>query len=274
MKTDLSFKTETNTIVKLSDEKLKYLKKKIYKLNLMYLKSNEKVAYYYEDINTHTVINYNPNILFYAASSIKILVSLLLYRMAEKKEVDLEEEILITSEDLKPGTGVIRFQEKDKSYTIRELIKYNIIESDNTAYIKLVNYVGKDKLIEFGKSLGAKHTLEGKDLFGLINCEDMAIYWKEIYKFIDESKYAKEFSEYLKNPSFKIINEKNIGNNEFERKYGGYDIAFHEAGIVRDENPYVLIILTQKFKKKGKYKFINETAKQLYKIHKYINEKG
>ena len=64
------------------------------KLNSMYLKSDEKVAYYYEDINSKSIISYNSDILFYAASSIKILVCVMLLEMAENKKISLDEKLL------------------------------------------------------------------------------------------------------------------------------------------------------------------------------------
>ena len=42
---------------------------------------------------------------------------------------------------------------------------------------------------------------------------------------------------------------------------------------VEDKNPYYMIILTQKIKCDDKEEFVNSTAKQLHKIHKFINNK-
>ena len=260
-------------LINIKESNLIKIKKKIQKLNNMYMKQNEKVSYYYEDINTGSIISYNSSILFYAASTIKILVCTLLLEKAENNNIDLNKKILIAMKDLKQGSGIIKNQKKDTYYTILELIKLAISESDNTAYIKLVNYVGKDTLEKYGKSLGAKHTLEGKDLFGLINCDDMIIYWKKIYNFINTSKYGKLFHKYLSNPSFNIIKKKYIGNNNFVKKYGCYEIAYHETGYVEDSNPFYLIILTQKFKTFDKEKFLNKTAQIIYDIHKLISAK-
>lgn len=248
------------------------LKKEFLELNHLYLKQNEKVAYYYEDINTGSILSYNSDILFYAASSIKTLVCVMILEMAENKKIDLEEKLLVTMADLKQDTGIIKYQEKDTYYTIKELIRLTIVESDNTAYIKLVNYVGKENLEKYGKALGALHTMEGKDLFGLINCDDMAIYWKKVKSFIDgNTQSSSDFYNWLSNPSFSIVEPESINNNMFVKKYGSWDIAYHEAGYVEDENPFYLIILTQKFKCDDKEEFVNDTAKRLYKIHKLIH---
>lgn len=175
----------------------------------------------------------------------------------------------ITEEDKKQGSGVIKDMELPKEFSIKELIKYSLQNSDNTAYLKLVSFIGKEKLIQYGKSLGAQHTLEGKDNFGLINCTDLAIYWKKMDELL---KKAEEIKEWLLYPTIQIIKEKSLYKIPFFRKYGAYGISFHEGGIVRDTKPYLLIVLTQMGNNKKSKKFINKAAKKMAKIHKKENE--
>ena len=80
--------------------------------------------------------------------------------------------------------------------------------------------------------------------------------------------------EYLSNPSTKLISQDSVNNNIFLRKYGSFDIAYHEAGYVIDENPYYLIILTQLNKLNYKERFVNDTAKLISQIHEIINERS
>ena len=75
------------------------------------------------------------------------------------------------------------------------------------------------------------------------------------------------------NPTYKIVSDKNIDNKIFARKYGSFGIAFHEVGIVYAENPYILVILTQKNELSNKTKYVNKVAKKINKIHKLINKK-
>lgn len=247
--------------------KFKIIQRELYKLNKMFLKSQDKVAYYYEDMLHDTVFSYNENICFYSASAIKILVCLYLYEQASKKKIDLKEELLIQQEDIKIGSGVLKDKPVNQKYSIKQLVEYTLVESDNTAYIKLVNYVTKEKLIEYGKSLGADHALEGKDLFGITNCHDMIIYWKELYRFANEDELGKELKGFLNHPSYKIVE---IFGDNYYRKYGSFDIAYHECGFVEEENPFYLFIMTQKGKLKDRDKFVRKTAKKLYKIHKML----
>ena len=253
----------------------KKIKKKIYCLNKFLLKQNEKVAYAYKNLKTGDFFSFNYDVCFYSASSIKFLVCLYIYEQAEVDEKILDKILKLEENDFKDGTGILKNMKNTSSYSIRQLIYYCLKESDNTAYIKLVNFVTSDKLKKYGLSLGASHTLEGKDLFGIVNCHDLNIYLNHLYEYFKtNTKLSNELFENMINPSYRIIESKNINNNLFIRKYGGYGIAYHEVGIVYDDIPYILIILTQKnelsLNKKNKY--INRVARKIFLIHKLIKK--
>ncbi len=255
--------------------KNKYIKKRIYYLNKYLLKQNEKVAYAYKNLETDDMFSFNFDVCFYSASAIKFLVCLYIYEKAEKNPELLNEKIKLGEEDFKSGSGVLSDDKTVTEYTIRELVYYTLKESDNTAYIKLVNFVTPDRLKEFGLSLGANHTLEGKDLFGITNAYDMEIYLTYLHDYLNtNTKLSNELKECMLDPSYQIIKAKNIDNNLFVRKYGSFGIAFHEVGIVYDESPYILIILTQKneLKDNQKIKYVNKVAKKINRIHKLIKE--
>ncbi len=259
----MEFKLNTKHYEKIENMEIKNRIKEVYNICLEESLKGNKVAFYYEDLNNN-IISYNEDICFYAASTIKILTCLLVFKLADDKKIDLNKKILITNEDIITGSGIIKNQKEDTFYTIDKLIELCIKESDNTAYIKLIRMIGKDKVIEFGKSLGAIHTLEGKDSYGITNCTDMLIYWKEIIKYIEGNENGKKYKEYLLNPSVKYINLDN-----YVRKYGEYDIAYHETGYVDNNKPYYLIVLTQLNKKDYKKEFINRIASIIDEINNY-----
>lgn len=248
----------------------------IKELSYMYLDETfkgNKVAFYYKDINNDFSISYNNSVCFYAASTIKILPCLMILNMALNDKLDLNDKILITAKDLKQDTGIIKYQKEDTYYSLEDLVKLTIVESDNTAYLKLVEILGKENIKKYGNSLGAEYTMVGKetDSFGIINADDMLIYWEAVKKFIDNNnKYSQKFKEWLSNPSVKFISNKSIDNLNYVRKYGSWDIAYHEAGYIEEKNPYYLIVLTQLNKFEYKEKFINDTAEKILKLHRRI----
>lgn len=254
----------------LTNIKEKRLRKKIYHLNKLLLKQKEKVSYAYKNLKTNDICSFNPDICFYSASAIKFLVCLYLYEQAENNPNLLETKIKLLPEDFMGGSGILKNNPNKDEYTIRELVYYTLKDSDNTAYIKLVSFVTKEKLKEYGASLEAQHTLEGKDSFGIINANDMIVYLTHLYDYFNtDTDLSRELKNDMIAPTYQIIKPNSIGNNIFVRKYGSFGIAYHEVGIVYDENPYVLIVLTQKneLEEKQKVKYINKVAKKIHGIH-------
>lgn len=260
----MEFKINTKHYENIDSIEIKNKIKEVYNTCLDESLKGNKVAFYYEDLNNN-IISYNEDICFYAASTIKILTCLLIFKQADEGIIDLNQKLLVTSDDIITGGGIIKHQKQDTEYTIDKLIELCIIESDNTAYIKLIRFIGKDKVIEYGKSLGALHTLEGKDSYGITNCSDMIIYWKELIKYIKENRNGAKFKKYLLNPTTKFIK-----NDKYLRKYGKSDIAYHETGYVDIEKPYYMILLTQLNKEDYKEDFINQIAKILDEINNIV----
>lgn len=253
--------------------KSKKIKNKIYYLNKLLLKQNEKVSYAYKNLVTGDMFSFNIDVCFYSASSIKFLVCLYIYEQAENNVSLLDTKIKLLPEDFKSGSGILKDNLDIVEYTVRDLIYYTLKESDNTAYIKLVKFVTKEKLREYGLSLGAIHTMEGKDEFGIINASDMLVYLSHMADYFSKNTIlSNELKNNMLDPSYQIIKSKNVGNNKFVRKYGSFGIAFHEVGIVYDKNPYILVILTQKneLSDKRKIKYVNKVAKKINKIHELL----
>lgn len=248
------------------------LKKAVFKLNHMFLKSDDKVAYYYEDLESNLTLSFNQNMTFYAASTIKMLVSLYLYEQASLDRINLEEKLLFTEEYRRDGTGVMKNGPINECFTLKELIKYTICESDNSAYKMLMDYVGIDTIKAYGNTIGATTTMIGKDHYGTISPYDAKLYWHKLLNFTKQNNIpGKELLDYFLNTSVCLIDKNNISNNPFAHKYGHWDIAYHECGIVYGEHPYFICIMTQKGNKKDKIKFINATIKKINTIHEKIN---
>lgn len=247
------------------------IQKQIKKLNNYFLKQKEKVAYAYKNLKTNDIISFNIDTCFYSASTIKLLVCLYLYEQAIYDKNILKHKINVTEKDYKQGSGVIKYKLDKYAYSIKELIYYTLKYSDNTAYIKLMEYVTPKAIKEYGTSLKAEHTLEGKDLFGITNASDMICYLERLYQFISsDTEDANDIKNIMLDPEYQIIQSKNIDYLPFIRKYGSFNIAYHEVGIVLDESPYILIILTQKNKLNSKKRFFNIAAKKINKINKLI----
>lgn len=247
------------------------IKDKLQELNLHFMNESykgNKVAYYYENLISGNTYSYNENITFYAASTMKILVCL--YLLENSDYYDLDSILLVSDDDKKQGSGILKDVTGEQEYTLLELIKPCLIYSDNTAYVKLMEYVGKDIIRKYGEELGCRHVMEGKehDMFGLTTCYDLSIIWKRVKEYIDQDTYYSDLLRDLtRSTSVKLIDDESLHNDIFCRKYGSFGIAYHEAGIVLDGEPYILVIMTQLNEKDYKDEFINTAAKLLSELH-------
>lgn len=233
------------------------------------------VSVKFQDIKTKYTYQYNENQKYYAASTIKMLDALYIYQEAAKGNIDLETTIAYTYK-ISNSAGVSKHKIGDK-ISLRNLVKYAITVSDNTAHQMLVKYIGYDNLKQYGNSLGAtttlEHTVLGKDNFGDINVTDAIIYVQELYNFINENPtLGAELKSYFITSDENYL--KDTENNiEAATKYGEYNAYFHNNGIVYAENPYFISVLTKLNSNKSIVTNINKKIQELQNVL-YENRKN
>jgi hypothetical protein len=155
--------------------------------------------------------------------------------------------------------------------SLRNLVKYAITVSDNTAHEMLVDYIGKNNLRDFGKSLGATTTLNSSDDFGNINNIDSMIYIEALNNLINESgQLGEELKAYFVESDQNYLQFESLGIKAAQ-KYGEYDVYYHSNGIVYDENPYFISILTLHGKNKFE-KITRDINEKIYELHTLFYE--
>lgn len=230
------------------------------KLNNMLKKYN--VAVYYEDLNSGFNYKYKETKVIYGASLIKLVDALYLY----DKKIDLNNTMVYKSKYIITPARGMKTRKLGESITLNDLINYSLSVSDNTAHAMLLDYIGYNNLRDYGRSLGATAILKNSgEKYGSQIAQDTNIYLKKAYEIMtNTSKYKDGYllREYMSNDFQNYLlldNEQDIAH-----KYGSYDNYFHDIGIVFDENPYTISILT--LHGNGNYKKI------INMIHKEINE--
>lgn len=114
---------------------------------------------YFEDTVDGTKILLNENIVFSAASTIKIPLVALGLKLYEEGKFDLNDEIEIKPENRVGGTGVLKTLNRNYKPTVSDLMTLAITVSDNVATNQLVDLVGGfDNINSFSKSLGLNDT--------------------------------------------------------------------------------------------------------------------
>jgi hypothetical protein len=205
----------------------------------------------YDEINSDYEFKYNEDEVYYGASTIKAPFAISIYKEAESNPEILDKVLHYTSKYYIGGTGEIQYHlNTKKDYTIRELIKYMIEDSDNIAYYMLLDEFDKYKSKKEWNALGSTTTFTGGDKFSMMNALDANIYMNELYKYLNtNTKLSKELGEVFKNASKNSIIKKNVPYNVYF-KYGWYSVYYHEMTIISQDNPYTLVILTSAYSRR------------------------
>lgn len=236
-----------------------------------YVISKYDASFVYEDVETGYSFGYNSAKTYYAASTIKFLDALYVYTKAESGSINLDDTITYTkSYNLSDSLGLDKHRYGDK-ITIRDLVKYAISVSDNGAHAMLVDYIGKNKLREFGNELGATNTMVGHDNFGNISGLDAIVYLEAMNNFINSNSiYAAELKDLLINAdeAYLDIDDSIVAAH----KYGHYDKYYHNIGIVYAEHPYLIAILSNEGMSSKTEEMIRDINSKIYELHNMYYE--
>lgn len=202
-------------------------------INKYICENNYNVSVGYYNLTNNKSYYYNKSNTYYGASLIKTLDALYLY-----------ENNMINDE-------------------LKNHVKKVITVSDNPSHHYLVNYIGKNNLKKYGNSLGATYTLIGGDDYGITNVQDQIVYMKKLYSMTKDGQNEELKSFFLNTRKNYLLFE---DSPKIMHKYGHWETVYHNAGIVLDDNPYIVVILT----KEGynNYQTIIKTlSKLIYEYH-------
>lgn len=232
-----------------------------------YVKNKYDASFIYQDVQTGYSFGYNSAEPFYAASTIKLLDALYVYTKAASGFIDLDATVTYTDRYSADSSLELKNHTYGEEITIRDLVKYAVSVSDNSAHLMLVSYIGKNKLKDFGNELGASYTMVGNDTFGEINGLDAIVYLKALNDFINtHPMYADELKELFINADQPYLN---ISDEIVAaHKYGNYNGNYHNIGIVYDENPYMVAILSHEGDKGHSESMIRDINERIYKLHR------
>jgi len=114
-----------------------------------------KSGIYVKHLGTGEQAGVRPNEEFESASTIKVAVMVLAFRLVDQKKLNLDERYVIKPADYRGGSGIFRYKDPGLNPTIRDVIMEMIITSDNTATdIMIAKVGGKEKVNEFLRASG------------------------------------------------------------------------------------------------------------------------
>ena len=111
------------------------------------------------DLTSGESINFNPEVQFPQASSIKIPILMEVFKQAHEGKFSLSDPLPVSSENLVGGTGILKHLEDPAPLSIKNLGILMIALSDNSATNALIDLVGISEINSTLKALGVNKTL-------------------------------------------------------------------------------------------------------------------
>lgn len=232
----------------------------------IYLGSTYNLSVSYTDFDTGFNYSYNTDKMYYAASVMKMLGAMYVYEKAYNGEINLDTELVYTKKLRMGSSAGMKNHKIGEKIKLRDLVKYSITLSDNTAHNMIINYVGISNVRNYGLGMGATLSHTNYDLFGYINVSDAKIYVDKLYYLINNTDdYGTELEEYFRiaDQNYLNLEEHNISAIH---KYGEYENIYHDVGIVYDKHPYSIVILTNEGNKDYET-IIRDVNSKVYEIH-------
>lgn len=235
-------------------------------------------ALYYVDLETGLSVTYNPDRMFAGASLIKAEYLMMIFEMIENGKVSYENRYTYTEANRRGGTTKIPYDYNyGASLTLKEIIEYVVLHSDNTGYNMLQSYVRSYwDIMEWARQRYG--TVFEYDGCNWLNARGVAECWKEIYqryKAGDENYtwYVDLLFEANENKFIRGGLPKDESGEciyKVAHKYGMDINASNDAAIVFYEGrPYFLCILTD-YIGINTQSFMNSVSAEVLKLHEHI----
>ena len=225
--------------------------------DLMTLYPTIDPAIYVWDYETQNYVNINASKIYSTASIIKIPVLIDVFKSIEAGQISLQDKMPLTEYYRSEGSGSLQFKARNSEYTIDELARRMITESDNSATNMLMSKIGSMTDVNQAiRDWGLKHTEVHTwlpDLGGTnhTTAKEMATM---LYNIDENDKFLTETSRnrmlnYMGHVHNNRLIQAGLGPGAvFLHKTGDIGSMLGDAGIVIAPNgkKYIVVILANR----------------------------
>ena len=228
--------------------------------------TDPNVSIYFEYLPTGANIAVNKDAEFYPASLLKVPIAMAVVKKIEDREWKWTNELVLLPADKDKEFGTLYKESSNSTWTIEELIRRSMSDSDNTAHFILLRNLEQGEIEDVYDHIGLKGFL---DADGNISAKRYSVILRALYNasYINEENSEKlllylsqsQFGEYIESgiPDDLIFPHK-IGINYNER-------VFTDAGIIYAQNrPYLLIVMTKNKEMQEAKDLMKDISKSVY----------
>ena len=218
---------------------------------------------YYYDISSGQEFGINDEDQYQGASTEKIPINLYLYNQIKSGAVNPEGTLTYLQEDYEGGTGSIQYEKVGTQYTIADLSRLSIVESDNVAANMLVRYLGMQNIKDYMRQVGGQVVVDGQNLS---SPRDMGLYMNLVYEFCENSgTLGDELMNNFLNTDFNdrlpALLPKSV---QVAHKIGNGVNVDNDVGIVFAAKPYIVAVMSEGVNEEEAPSVIANISKMIY----------
>jgi len=241
-----------------------------------------RASVFYRDLKSRRWFGVNENVNFYPASLAKLPIAMMVYKSSEVNKKILDAELQITDDDTSLNEGQHYKPQKSleagKSYPVKELLHSMLTYSDNAPVNPLLE---SSKLFHNSifSDLGVYYPAESDKEEGQwnITTKNYANLFRSLYNSSYlKPQYSNEILSYLSESTFekgiRLGVDKNVkiankyGESSYAEETDGKTLTvLNDCGIIyKQENPYILCIMTLGENYENLEKLIGEISREVY----------
>ncbi len=219
---------------------------------------------YYYDLTTGQEFGINDEDQFTSASCEKVPMNLYLYQQIQSGAVNPQATLTYTQADYEDGTGSIQYQRVGTKYTIDELSKLSIVESDNVATNMLIRLLGIQNIKNYMRQVGGQVVVDDQNVS---SPRDMGLYMKLVYEFYENGgTFGDELMNDLLNTELyddrlPALLPKSV---KVAHKIGNEVGVINDVGIVFADRPYIVAVMSQGVNEEEAPAVIANISKMIY----------
>ncbi len=232
-----------------------------------------RIGLYFEYLNTGANISVNPDMRFWPASLSKMPTAFVVMKKVQDGDWKLSNELVLFDEDKDDRFGTLYKEPVGTRFTVEELLRKLLIESDNTAhkiFIRNMSSNEYDKLIE---ALGMENLFDKE--YDITAKEYSRIFSALFNASYLDRTHSQLLLEYLAETPFTEFLDAGVPENiTFSHKIGEEfeKSVFLDSGIVyTPHRPYLLTIMVDTSANNGGVEKAKEIMKTLSeKAYTYV----
>lgn len=205
----------------------------------------DSISIYYEQLNSGSNISINKDLRLFPASLSKLVQAIIITKKIENGILSWNQKLPTKIEDISSDSGELYKTIEGQSFTVEDLLKELLVNSDNTAQNIFRHYLEVEDYIQFQDATGLLDLYNEK---GYISAKEYTRLLRVLYTstYLDP-KNSEKILEYMTQSTFFDYLSQGIPSDiKFAHKYGENieEILFADSGIVYvPKRPYMITVM-------------------------------